>query len=917
MAEPSPPPGFVPLQPSASAPPAPPPGFVPVDAPGLLESFGRGAAEGATFGFDDKLGLDKERREASRKANPWTHFAGEMIGGILPMVGSGGIGAAVKGTGLAARGVRGAASLMTPGEINTIGQAAAQGAKLGAVYGGLSGAGHADVKPTDGYAEALAKRGVGAATGAAEGAVIGPVLGVAGHGLYRGAQALGGMKAAAAAETDNLGSGALTTAVHRLERDRITPSELIAQIRSEFPDDTAIGGANRYWGSSANRQPITADHVEEVVRRAMAGESAAEISAALKASGGGSGPGEAAVRTLLSELADRHLGPLNIVDRASMVRPGAGDNTQMTMRAATATPGEHLGIAREKLLERQIGAQGRLGQLMDRTVGSADYDGVAARHAAEMERAGDKAYAAAMEHEQPFDLNPLLTQWRERYAGQRGPVPEGIQKAVGSQYAEVPIPPSGLPGVGTAAGPRVTKAMHLPLDERQTLLEMWKFAKKKIDPPESLTSYLVRNGGVKDPGGDIASMLGKANLRPGLINNKTGRNLDDMTLNAWESRFLDGENRPAINDLLDAISRDLSGDRVVSRYSQQTMDDIAMQRQMLRDLEDVGVRGPNTAAVMEQLGFTPAKGSAAATSMEVAPQNLEGFINARQNLRQMKDEAAPGSPLQKRLIELYNDVTDEVSRTNPEWAKANALWRDGKAAEESMKAGALMSTRLNANSRENLKVFTDAAARAKKYGAGTPERTAAEAEMKLFKVGLVRALSDMLANQGETHNLTKQLLLPGAQKMLRQVLGKDADQFFKSVRAEQAMHRTYSSQFGSQTTPLREAIDELNWAPSFEAAWHNLGIGKILQLAQEYTARTINSKRNTDLMRLYTETDPLKQLESLQAMEKLHTARSNAGNAVGKPAVGLGAGVLPEALIATQEGQAYQPVMKPYRPVGP
>ena len=153
---------------------------------GLLESFGRGAVEGATFGFDDKLGMDKEKREASRKANPWTHFMGEMAGTVVPMVGSGGVGAAVKGPSLLARGARGAASLMTPAtEIRNVGQSVVQGAKLGSVYGGLSGAGHADVKEDDTLGEALGKRAIGAGIGATTGAALGAPLGAATHGASR------------------------------------------------------------------------------------------------------------------------------------------------------------------------------------------------------------------------------------------------------------------------------------------------------------------------------------------------------------------------------------------------------------------------------------------------------------------------------------------------------------------------------------------------------------------------------------------------------------------------------------------------------------------------------------------------------------------------------------------------------------
>ncbi|WP_460230494.1 hypothetical protein, partial [Bacillus cereus] len=136
-----------------------------------------------------------------------------------------------------------------------------------------------------------------------------------------------------------------------------------------------------------------------------------------------------AVEGVIDELNLKSLGPLNIVDRAALVRPGSGDNTQMTMRAAAATPGEHLGIARENLLERQLGAGGRLQSVLDRLVGSSDYEGVAARHDATLRNAGDKAYAAAFDNEKPFDLGPLVQKYQALYDTKRGPVPEGMLKA--------------------------------------------------------------------------------------------------------------------------------------------------------------------------------------------------------------------------------------------------------------------------------------------------------------------------------------------------------------------------------------------------------------------------------------------------------------------------------------------------------
>ena len=53
-------------------------------------------------------------------------------------------------------------------------------------------------------------------------------------------------------------------------------------------------------------------------------------------------------------------------------------------------------------------------------------------------------------------------------------------------------------------------------------------------------------------------------------------------------------------------------------------------------------------------------------------------------------------------------------------------------------------------------------------------------------------------------------------------------------------------------------------------------------------------------MKLYTETDPLKQLEALRAKQALHQVRSDWGNRAGKPAIGAASGLFPEAMTATE-----------------
>lgn len=185
------------------APPAPPgtaadpndpyAQFTP-SAPGMWESFSRGALSGATFGFEDELGIaDRRRQAAAREANPWTSFAGEITGGFAPMVAAmflpgGQAATAARGANLLTRAGALARRALVPGEISTLAQAMGQGAKLGAVYGGLSGAGHTAPADTDSWLNALGQRAIGTAKGAGTGLLFGGLLG---GGLYGGSLALG------------------------------------------------------------------------------------------------------------------------------------------------------------------------------------------------------------------------------------------------------------------------------------------------------------------------------------------------------------------------------------------------------------------------------------------------------------------------------------------------------------------------------------------------------------------------------------------------------------------------------------------------------------------------------------------------------------------------------------------------------
>lgn len=684
--------------------------------PGLTESFARGAVEGATFGFDDKLGFSKEKREASRKANPWTHFAGEMAGSILPMVGTGGLGAVAKGTGLLAKTARGVSAAMAPGEINTIGQALGQGLKLGAVYGGLSGAGHADVSENDSTAEALKKRATNAGIGATIGAVTGPVLGAIGFPISKVAQSVAGARAAAASETKDAGAGALTALTRALQRDKIDPQHIIDQIATEMPTGKAL------------KLP----QVEQMLKMMEQGSTQKEIATTL-------GVAPATVSRYASKFNEAFSTPLNIVDRAKLSgKPGAGENTEWTLRAASATPGEGRAIARERLVERQIGQNQRIADAITKNIGTADFEGTAQRLTNDVKIQNDAFFGAARQRDaaqiaagNPLDLQPVLDAYAVKWVNSRGPIADAIKSAIDA-FKPMTVGPKGNQG-----------------------------------------------------------------LKP--------------------------------------------------------------------------------------------------------IQSLDEFLQAKDELAALIESNIGNKRITSELMKFKKDLYKAVETHNPEWKIANDAAADGFAAQRALEAGSEFAGRMNTKMREHLETF----------------RSMSDPEKALYKIGLARALNDRLANKQLTHDLTQELRLPGARQALREILGKkDAEKFFKIVDREATTTQTYRSQFGSQTTPLKEAQSDLNWAPQFESAWQMMNPRKIAEQAAVRLARTMQEKRNQQLLDIMTTDDPVRQLDILRRAQSVYAARNQVASNIGTPAVVSGA-PLANGLVPFREDRSAQPVAFPPRRIKP
>lgn len=85
--------------------------------------------------------------------------------------------------------------------------------------------------------------------------------------------------------------------------------------------------------------------------------------------------------------------------------------------------------------------------------------------------------------------------------------------------------------------------------------------------------------GIRDDRGDIATM----DPAPGILN-KNGAALDEMTRMAWEAGYLQGTERPEINQFLDALDKDLRGNGVYSANEQ--IADAEAERRYLANLSE-------------------------------------------------------------------------------------------------------------------------------------------------------------------------------------------------------------------------------------------------------------------------------------------------------------------------------------------
>ncbi len=203
--------------------------------------------------------------------------------------------------------------------------------------------------------------------------------------------------------------------------------------------------------------------------------------------------------------------------------------------------------------------------------------------------------------------------------------------------------------------------------------------------PMGLASWLNKNGGLIDQGSELTHIGLNARTRPGLVRAE-GNNLDDATLKAWEAGYFPGhDERPVIDDLVEALRDDINGAPVLR---QDDLDKVAY-----RDYLD------NLGEALDEIGVDITKVSdaevkAAIDAFEVgkAPKFRDSTPATRAKAREIafykrraderletaRERLETAQAKLDEAIALRNDARLAASDIRPRLNKAEMVTRDAR-----------------------------------------------------------------------------------------------------------------------------------------------------------------------------------------------------------------------------------------------
>lgn len=638
--------------------------------------------------------------------------------------------------------------------------------------------------------------------------------------------------------------------------------------------------------------------------------------------------------------------PMNIIDITKEIA-GEGGSSPVTRlgRAAYSLAGDEAGDSAERLMSRQATQSGRVSNIIQRSVANptqralggntaGDFE---ATRAAGLQKIKDEAGPAYKQFYAEPDLatdklgdlmeDPLFKRMvTQAQRQERVDIIKRNQVAARTGKAQEPVPytnkndpeirrlqdeiRSSQDAMRNAQRTRQDEALSRSKgtqaapesdDEVNSLVDFWKYI-REVDSrkkPESLSSFVVRMGGIDDSGGDILSAVGRAKDRPGLIRKKSihsgpglgiggkvdnANSLDAMALRAWENGFFPGRTqRPTKNEFIDMLTEDLQSSPVYRDADAGYRDDWNVAREMERELEKYGI-SPAKFRSEDRLksflvsqkspsGKSDMSASRSRMALNEMRDHQDKLIAARRKIADLqKDNPQVFSPKTldfiQRELRLASEQGTNPNRANyarnmrevfldriedhyPTFRGIRERYATGMGefgADGALEAGAALTTKLGAPSREALRDFDRF----------TP------AQQELFRLGFARKLMDDAANTQTGASVANKFNSPAVREIVERLyprsdpqLWRQGQEMLRGLRREGITTRTKNDMLaGARTAELSSDMSRMTEGARAAADALSGRWGQLLNNLSTRLTTQIGRRGAREVADILTQTDP-------------------------------------------------------------
>lgn len=244
------------------------------------------------------------------------------------------------------------------------------------------------------------------------------------------------------------------------------------------------------------------------------------------------------------------------------------------------------------------------------------------------------------------------------------------------------------------------------------------------------------------------------------------------------------------------------------------------------------------------------------TGQRVAMSTLQQLQDARGAVRGQISEyhRAGRADLANAVQPFYEQITRLMTRMSPDWARANARWRDMKFDEFAQELGDAFATSAGPRFRQQLQEF----------------RALAPEAQNIVRIHFLQKLYDKLDNLGDTHSVSKLFSNDHSRNMIRLLLGDDAAvSFTRAVRDQKVAEASQQMMANSATHRRGRAQKQKDLDTGLSAAVKNANAKGVRGWLLEKADQIMTEHRNRPLSRIMT--TPMK--DTAEVARHIHNMR--------------------------------------------